>query len=100
MEPRRVVVKWPQISITLRRNSLRIRIKVKSWIRMRIRNPGSDTVTDHQCCGSRIKCLFDPWNRDLGRIKNQDPDPRIIFLRVQKQFFGVKEYLNSFLRTR
>jgi hypothetical protein len=42
-------------------------------------------VTDHnvrivlgaQCCGSgsRIRCLFDPWIRDPGWVKSQDPDP-------------------------
>jgi len=29
-----------------------------------------------QCCGSGIRCLFNPWIRDPGWIKNQDPDPR------------------------
>jgi hypothetical protein len=24
----------------------------------------------------RIRCLFDPWIRDPGWVKNQDPDPR------------------------
>ncbi len=30
-----------------------------------------------QCCGSvfGIRCLFDPWIRDPGWVKNQDPDP-------------------------
>ncbi len=30
-----------------------------------------------QCCGSRfeIRCLFDPWIRDPGWLKNQDPNP-------------------------
>ncbi len=30
-----------------------------------------------QCCGSGsgIRCPFDPWNRDSGWVKNQDPDP-------------------------
>jgi hypothetical protein len=30
-----------------------------------------------QCCGSGsgIRCLFDPWIRDPGKVKNQDPDP-------------------------
>jgi hypothetical protein len=30
-----------------------------------------------QCCGSRIRCCFDPWNRDPDGKKNQiwDPDP-------------------------
>ncbi len=34
--------------------------------------------------------FFDPWIRDLGRVRNQDPDPRstspIIFPRAYKQF--------------
>jgi hypothetical protein len=25
--------------------------------------------------GSEIRCLFDPWIRDPGWVKNQDPDP-------------------------
>jgi hypothetical protein len=28
-----------------------------------------------QCCGSGIRCLFDPWIRDTGWVKNHDPDP-------------------------
>ncbi len=44
-------------------------------IRIRIRDepPGSGTI---QCCGSGsgIRCLFDPWIRDPGRVKNLDPD--------------------------
>ncbi len=28
-----------------------------------------------QCCGSGIRCLFDPWIWDPGWVKNQDPDP-------------------------
>jgi hypothetical protein len=55
--------------------------------------------------GSGIRCLFDPWIRDLGyrigirdrkkvRIQIRDPDPRwktwIIFLRAEKPFFLVK----------
>jgi hypothetical protein len=30
-----------------------------------------------QCCGSGSgsRCLFDPWIRDLGGVKKQDPDP-------------------------
>jgi hypothetical protein len=27
-----------------------------------------------QCCGSGILCLFYPWIRDPGWVKNQDPD--------------------------
>jgi hypothetical protein len=35
--------------------------------------PGSGTI---QCygSGSGIRCLFDPWIRDPGRVKNQVPD--------------------------
>ncbi len=38
----------------------------------------------YQCCGSGIRCLFDPWIRDLGWVKNQDPGwtTRIIFPRA------------------
>ncbi len=34
--------------------------------------------TDSQCCGSGsgIRCLFDPWIRDQGWVKNQDLNPR------------------------
>ncbi len=28
-----------------------------------------------QCCGSGIRCLFDPWNRNTGWVKSQDSDP-------------------------
>ncbi len=35
-----------------------------------------DGYTCTQCCGwSGIGCLFNPWIRDLGWVKNQDPDP-------------------------
>jgi hypothetical protein len=32
-------------------------------------------VSRIQCCGSEIRCLFDPSVRDPGWVKNQDPDP-------------------------
>jgi hypothetical protein len=34
-------------------------------------------VSCRQCCGSGsgIRCRFDPWIRDPGWIKSQDPDP-------------------------
>jgi hypothetical protein len=63
-------------------------------LQSRIRDPGSG-----------IRCLFDPWIRNLGsrigirnrskvRIQIRDPDPgwktRIIFLRAEKPFFLVK----------
>jgi hypothetical protein len=28
-----------------------------------------------QCSGTGIRYLFDPWIRDPGWVKNQDPDP-------------------------
>ncbi len=28
-----------------------------------------------QCCGSGIRCLFDPWIRDPGWVESQHPDP-------------------------
>jgi hypothetical protein len=47
-----------------------------------------------QCCGSGIRCLLDPWIRDPGWVKSQDPDPgwtnRIIFPRAWKPVFWVK----------
>ncbi len=60
-------------------------------------------ITDEQCCGSGIRCLFYPWIREPGWVKNQYPDPgwtsRIIFPRAWKQFFGLK-YVNSLMRMR
>jgi hypothetical protein len=44
--------------------------------------------TLRHCCGSGsgIRCLFDPWIRDPGRINKQDPDlgwtTQIIFPRA------------------
>ncbi len=49
-----------------------------------------------QCCGSEsgIWCLFDPWIRDMGWVKNQDPDSawtsRIIFSESWETIFWVK----------
>ncbi len=42
--------------------------------------PGSESTAlpeFKQCCGSGcgIRCLSDPWIRDPGRVKNNDPDP-------------------------
>jgi len=52
----------------------------------------------NQCCGSGsgIRCIIDPWIRDLGWLKSQDPDrdpgwtTRIIFPRALNPFFWVK----------
>ncbi len=33
------------------------------------------TISQTQCCGSKIWCLFDPWIRDPGWVKSKDPDP-------------------------
>ncbi len=57
----------------------------------------------NQCCGSGSGAFFDPWIRDPGWVKNQDPDTGwttlIIFPRALKQFFGLK-YSNSLMRIR
>ncbi len=44
----------------------------------------------------QTRCLFDPWIRDPGWAKNQDPD---YFLELGNHFFGLK-YLNSLMRIR
>ncbi len=38
-----------------------------------IRNAGISDYTLSQCSGSGIRYLFDPWIRDPGWVKNQDP---------------------------
>ncbi len=55
----------------------------------------------YQCCGSEIRCLFDPWIRDPGSnmVKNQDPDSgwksQITFPReLRNNFLGLK-FLDS-----
>jgi hypothetical protein len=30
-------------------------------------------IVADEACGSGIRCLFDPWIRDPGWVKNQDP---------------------------
>ncbi len=58
---------------------------------------------DDQCfvSGSGIQCFFDPWIRDPGWVKKQDPDPgwtsRIIFPRAWETIFWVK-ILNSLMQ--
>jgi hypothetical protein len=53
----------------------------------------------YKCCESGIQCIFDPWIQDPGWVKNQDPDPgcisRIIFLRAEKQFFGLLKFFDA-----
>jgi hypothetical protein len=41
-----------------------------------------------QCCGSGIRCLFDPWIRDPRWVKNLDPDsgPDCIFESLETIF--------------
>jgi hypothetical protein len=48
-----------------------LRILIRLFISIRIHK----TYIIEQCSGSGIRCLFDPWNRDRGWVKNQDPDP-------------------------
>jgi hypothetical protein len=45
----------------------------------------------------RIRCFFDPWVRDPGWVKNQDPDPGTgmnildhISESLEKEVFGLK----------
>jgi hypothetical protein len=58
-------------------------------------------VISNQCCGSGIRCLFNPWIRDGG--KNQDPDPGgmnnpdHISESLEIIFWGLK-YLKIFLK--
>ncbi len=58
--------------------------------------------------GSGIRCLFDPWIRDPGRVESKNPDPEsgirdeqpgTYFLELRNHFFGLK-YLNSLMRIR
>ncbi len=92
--------KWGFNSVT-RKGTIRIRI------RFHRDRQDSDicikVMRIHQCCGSGIRCLFDPWIRDPGWVKNQDSDPgwttRIIIPRAEKQFSGLK-YFISLMRIR
>jgi hypothetical protein len=47
-----------------------LRNQIRKLMRILIHNTAS-----YQCCGSGIRCLFDPWIRDPRLGKNQDPDP-------------------------
>jgi hypothetical protein len=53
-----------------------IRIDVQSWIRIRKEtNAAVNTLRIRiRDLGSGIRCLFDPWIRDPGWVKSQDPD--------------------------
>jgi hypothetical protein len=46
-----------------------------------------------------IRCLFDPWIRDLGWVKKQDPDPESGSGELRNQLFGL-EYLYYLMRIR
>ncbi len=62
------------------------------------RRPSPSLLHSKQCCGSWIRCLFDP-----GWVKSQDPDPGwtigSYFRKLRNHFFGLK-YLNSLMRVR
>jgi hypothetical protein len=51
-------------------------------------------LANNQCCGSGIRCLFDPWIRDPGwvevSIRIRDEQPGSYFLELRNHFFGVK----------
>jgi hypothetical protein len=49
-----------------------------------------------QCCGSGIRCLFDPWDPGSGMGKNKDPDPESCFRELRNHFFGLKKILKFF----
>ncbi len=61
-------------------------------IRMEELLAGTVIHTAYQCCGSgsEIRCLFDPWIRDPGWVKFQDPDPVLTthFRELRKNFLG------------
>jgi hypothetical protein len=56
---------------------------------------GQDTrhrwVVLYQCCGSGIRCLFDPWIRD--------EQPESYFRELRNHYFGLT-YLNYLMRIR
>jgi hypothetical protein len=54
-----------------------------------------------QCCGSGygIRCLFDPWIRNPGWVKSQDPgpdNPKSYFLELRNHVFGLNKMLKFF----
>ncbi len=55
-----------------------------------------------QCCGSRIRCRYDPWIRDRGWVNRQDSESGSgsYFQELKNQFFGTKYLLNSLMRIR
>ncbi len=53
----------------------------------------------NQCCGSGIQCLFDPWIRDPGWVKNKDEHPGSYFRELRNNFLGYK-YLRFLMRIR
>ncbi len=56
-----------------------------------------------QCWGSRIRCLFAPWIRDTGWVKNRSGSGKNILDHISESletiFLG-KKYLNSLMRMR
>ncbi len=56
-----------------------------------------------QCCGSGIRCLFDPWIRDGWkvriRIRIRDEQSGSYFLELRNHFLVLKD-LNSLMRNR
>jgi hypothetical protein len=68
---------------------IRIQIKKLSRLCLLIQIHPTHWVSINQCCGSGIRCLFDPWIPDLGsRI------PRPDFEELFDNFFG-KNFYNS-----
>jgi hypothetical protein len=47
----------------------------------------------------RIRCLFDPWIRDVYKIRIRDEQPGSYFRELRNHFLGLK-YSNSLIRIR
>ncbi len=79
-----------------------LRIRIRDPVPFWPLDPGSGAILTP---GSGIRCLFDPWIRDPGWLKSQDPDrdpgwtTRFIFPRALNPFFWLK-YFNSSMRIR
>jgi hypothetical protein len=46
--------------------------EVRIWLRILL---SSSKNSKKQCCGSGIRCIFDPWIWDPGWVESQHPDP-------------------------
>ncbi len=66
----------------------------------------ADSDQHGQCCGSGIRCLFDPWIREGRKSASgsgiRDEQPGSYFLELRNHFFAFLgfKYLNSLMRIR